>query len=152
MSEVHLTAAFRDGAEFLHLFPVEAEDSFRRIFAFVFGRDHVQVAARTGYSRFPVEEGGDLTGYLHLKDVLEFEEVHRTRPIARSWVRALVVVRSDSRLRAVLATMQRSGAHLARVEDEGGHLLGVVALEDVLEELVGEVRDEAAARARRTGA
>jgi CBS domain containing-hemolysin-like protein len=131
------------------LLPVDALES---VSPTVTPHELEQVAARTGYSRFPVEEDGDLTGYLHLKDVLEFEEVHRTRPIARSWVRALVVVRSDSRLRAVLATMQRSGAHLARVEDEGGHLLGVVALEDVLEELVGEVRDEAAARARRTGA
>ena len=108
-----------------------------------------RTAARTGYSRFPVDEDGDLIGYLHLKDVLEFEEVHRNRPIARGWIRPLVVVDSGSRLREVLATMQRASAHLARVEDQTGRLLGVVALEDVLEELVGEVRDEAAARAGR---
>jgi CBS domain containing-hemolysin-like protein len=44
----------------------------------------------------------------------------------------------------VLATMQRSGAHLAQVLDGAGATLGVVALEDVLEELVGEIRDESA--------
>nr|WP_322766642.1 hypothetical protein [Frankia sp. Cr1] len=38
--------------------------------------------------------------------------------------------------------MQRSGAHLARVTDRDGTILGVVALEDVLEELVGDIRDE----------
>ena len=102
-----------------------------------------QAAARTGFSRFPVRDNGSLIGYLHLKDALEFEDIHRNRPIARSWIRPLPTVRETARLRSVLATMQRSGAHLARVEGADGRLLGVVALEDVLEELVGEIRDEA---------
>ncbi len=99
-------------------------------------------AARTGYSRFPVSRDGHLVGYLHLKDALEFEDVHRNRPIAPAWVRPLPAVRDSDPLRSVLAAMQRSGAHLAQVEDGGEHPVGVVALEDVLEELVGEVRDE----------
>jgi CBS domain containing-hemolysin-like protein len=107
------------------------------------------VAARTGFSRFPVAEDGRLQGYLHLKDVLEFEDVHRNRPIARRWIRALPVVRDTDRLRAVLATMQRSGAHLAQVADAGGRVLGVVALEDVVEELVGQIRDESASTSGR---
>jgi CBS domain containing-hemolysin-like protein len=108
-----------------------------------------QIAARSGYSRFPVRDDGDLIGYLHLKDVLEFEDAVRNRPIARSRIRPLVRVGAGERLRSVLARMQRSGAHLARVDGGAGELLGVVALEDVLEELVGEVRDEAAATATR---
>ncbi len=103
-----------------------------------------QVAARTGFSRFPVRHDGELVGYLHLKDVLEFEDVHRNRPIAPAWIRPLPSVQATDRLRAVLATMQRSGAHLARVHGDDAQPLGVVALEDVLEELVGEVRDETA--------
>ena len=100
------------------------------------------IAARTGYSRFPVAEAGTLVGYLHLKDALEIEDRHRNRPIARSWVRPLASVDAGDRLRTVLATMQRSNAHLARVQDGNGEILGVAALEDVLEELVGEIRDE----------
>ena len=101
-----------------------------------------QIAARTGYSRYPVRENDDLIGYLHLKDVLAFEDRHRNRPIARPSIRPLARVSADDRLRPVLAAMQRSGAHLARVEDPAaGRTLGVVALEDVLEELVGEIRD-----------
>jgi CBS domain containing-hemolysin-like protein len=107
-----------------------------------------QVAARTGYSRFPVRDGDDLIGYVHLKDVLETQDVHRTRPIARGWIRPLPTVGVGDRLRAALASMQRSRAHLARVVDGEGRLLGVVALEDVLEELVGEIRDEAGVGAR----
>jgi CBS domain containing-hemolysin-like protein len=105
-----------------------------------------RVAARTGFSRFPVSRDGTLVGYLHLKDVLEFEDVHRNRPIAAEWIRPLASVRDTDRLRAVLTTMQRSGAHLAGVRTmDGDEVLGVVALEDVLEELVGEIRDEASA-------
>lgn len=118
-----------------------------------------QVAARTGFSRFPVQRDGQLVGYLHVKDVLEFDDVHRNRPIAQSWIRPLVAVRATDRLRAVLSTMQRARAHLAQVRpadgDGDGRPLGVVALEDVVEELVGEIRDEAQASAtvtRRSGA
>ena len=107
-----------------------------------------EVAARTGYSRFPVRDETGLVGYLHLKDVLEFQDVHRNRPIARSWIRALPAVAHTDRLRSVLATMQRSGAHLARVDGSDDEALGVVALEDVLEELVGEIRDEVTATTR----
>jgi CBS domain containing-hemolysin-like protein len=100
------------------------------------------VAARTGFSRFPVVRDGEMIGYLHLKDALEFKDRHRNRPIAESWVRPLPTVTVSDLLRSVLETMQASGAHLAKVvETEGGPTLGVVALEDVLEELIGEVRD-----------
>jgi CBS domain containing-hemolysin-like protein len=105
-----------------------------------------RLASQTGYSRFPVRRDGELVGYLHLKDTLEFEDRHRHRPIAESWIRPLVTVEETDRLRAVLTTMQRSGAHLATVcAQDDRRTLGVVALEDVLEELVGEIRDEAAA-------
>lgn len=101
-----------------------------------------QAAARTGFSRFPVrDERDDLIGYLHIKDALEIEDVHRNRPIARRWVRPLPAISVNDRLRSVLAVMQRSGAHLAQALDRDGRPAGVVALEDVLEELVGEIRD-----------
>lgn len=101
-----------------------------------------EMASRTGFSRFPVREQEDLRGYLHLKDALEFKDAHRNRPIAPAWIRPLAVLRDTDRLRAALATMQRAEAHMARVIDAEDNLLGIVALEDVLEELVGEIRDE----------
>ena len=100
-----------------------------------------EVAGRTGFSRFPVSRDDQMIGYLHLKDALEFEDRHRNRPIAESWVRPLPTVRLRDTLRSVLETMQGSGAHLARVIGDDSGTLGVVALEDVLEELIGEVRD-----------
>lgn len=106
-----------------------------------------EAAGRTGFSRFPVTRDGEMIGYLHLKDALEVKEKHRNRPIAESWVRPLPTVRLTDPLREVLEAMQSSNAHLARVVVRGGRgrskTVGVLALEDVLEELIGEVRDAA---------
>jgi CBS domain containing-hemolysin-like protein len=104
-----------------------------------------QASARTGFSRFPVRGEGDrLIGYLHLKDALEIKDRHRNRPIAAGWVRPLPRIDVTTPLRGVLTTMQRSGAHMAEAVGADGAPQGVVALEDVLEEIVGTVRDESA--------
>jgi len=109
-----------------------------------------ELAARTGHSRFPVQHDGRLVGYVHVKDVLELDDRGRAEPVDPTRIRPLVAVAATDRLRAVLAAMQRSGAHLAELRStDTDATLGVVALEDVLEELVGEVRDEAAAAAGR---
>ena len=100
------------------------------------------LCAATGYSRFPVAtEDGTLQGYLHIKDVLESDEVRRQRPIEDKWVRPLATVGPDDVLHEALESLQRRGAHMARVVTREGEVLGLVTLEDVLEELVGEIRD-----------
>jgi CBS domain containing-hemolysin-like protein len=103
-----------------------------------------QQAAATGFSRFPVRGAdGGLLGYLHLKDVLSAAPGARSEPVHAKFVRPLPRVGASDRLGDVLAAMQASAAHLAQVTDREGRTLGVVALEDVLEELVGQIRDEA---------
>jgi CBS domain containing-hemolysin-like protein len=117
------------------------------------------LVARTGFSRFPVvtiseadsdaaatpserpRSAVDVVGYLHLKDLLYADDGRHELPVPDKRVRALVTVGALDEVEDVLAAMQRSGAHLARVVDEEGATAGVVFLEDVLEELVGEVRD-----------
>ncbi len=106
------------------------------------------LAARTGFSRFPVTTDGEFVGYLHLIDALETDRERRAAPIHPKWIRPLPHIGAGDRLRSVLTTMQRTGAHLARVVDQAGAVLGVIALEDVLEELVGEIRDETGRVAR----
>ncbi len=100
------------------------------------------LCATTGFSRFPVAGGdGMLLGYLHIKDVLESDEERRGRNIDDKWVRPFATVGPDDLLHEALETLQRRGAHMARVVTRQGALLGLVTLEDVLEELVGEIRD-----------
>ncbi|MBB2985406.1 hemolysin family protein [Terracoccus luteus] len=104
--------------------------------------DIERLVARQGFSRYPVRDaGGDIAGYVHLKDVLYADDERHDLPIPAKRVRRLATVREQDEVEDVLATMQATGAHLARVIDEAGEVSGVVFLEDVLEELVGEVTD-----------
>ncbi|MFJ8077687.1 hemolysin family protein [Streptomyces sp. NPDC096176] len=102
-----------------------------------------ECTVRTGYSRFPVcaEGDGPFMGYLHVKDVLDLEEGERAVP-QHVW-RPMATLRAELPLDDALAVMRRAATHLAQVADASGRVLGLVALEDVLEMLVGEVRDPA---------
>jgi CBS domain containing-hemolysin-like protein len=104
--------------------------------------DVERLVAKCGFSRFVITDAaGQVAGYLHLKDILYADEAQRRAPVPIKRVRSLATVRSDDEVEEVLATMQHTGAHLARVVDPQGGVRGVVFLEDVLEELVGEVTD-----------
>ena len=82
-----------------------------------------------------------MTGYLHLKDILYADDERQGQPVPLKRVRRLATVSPNDDVDDVLGTMQRTGAHLARVVEADGSVSGVVFLEDVLEELVGEVSD-----------
>ncbi|MGJ5895766.1 HlyC/CorC family transporter [Streptomyces sp. V2] len=102
----------------------------------------VALTARTGYSRFPIAaENGAFMGYLHIKDVLDLEDSERAVP-QHLW-RPMTTLRSELPLDDALTVMRRAATHLAQVADGSGKVLGLVALEDVLEMLVGEVTDPA---------
>ncbi|MEV5240881.1 hemolysin family protein [Streptomyces cinnamoneus] len=102
-----------------------------------------ELTVRTGYSRFPIcaSPGGAFMGYLHVKDVLDLEDRDRAVP-QRVW-RRVETLWAELPLDDALTVMRRAAAHLAAVTDASGRVLGLVALEDVLEMLVGEVRDPA---------
>jgi CBS domain containing-hemolysin-like protein len=106
-----------------------------------------QLVAATGYSRFPVQAadraptGADLIGYIHIADVLVTDQARRNLPLDQRWIRPLGEIQVTATLQAALATLRSSGSHLARLIDENGQTQAVIALEDILEELVGEVMD-----------
>lgn len=106
-------------------------------------RDVEGVVAEHGYSRYPVRaDDGSLTGYLHVKDVLGTGPTSRDQPVPAQAVKDFVELAADTPLPEVLQAMRRTGSHLGRVA-AGGELLGLVMLEDVLEQLIGDVRDAA---------
>ncbi|MFF7636739.1 hemolysin family protein [Kitasatospora sp. NPDC008050] len=99
-----------------------------------------QLAVATGFSRFPVLDAEQqIVGYLHIKDVLELEDRQAPVPV-RLW-RPVTVVGERMPLDDALTAMRRAAAHLAAVTAADGRTLGLVTLEDVLEELVGEMHD-----------
>lgn len=107
-----------------------------------------RMCAETGFSRFPVrDEQERLMGYIHTKDVLGIPDHLRDVPVSAASIRRFARVAPGDKLRKVTRTMQAEGAHFALVGEVARDSrttdtsVYIVALEDVLEELVGEVRD-----------
>ncbi|WP_424185894.1 hemolysin family protein [Actinokineospora sp. G85] len=98
--------------------------------------------AETGFSRFPVRMAdGTLNGYVHVKDVLDLVDADPATRMPWSRVRGLPELPADSRVDEALTALRRAQSHLAKAVSADRTVLGVVALEDLLEEYVGVVRD-----------
>lgn len=99
---------------------------------------------RTGHSRIPIHEGDlDTTfGFVHIKDLLAVPRDQRNHQLDPDLIRPILAIPESAHLDTVLLAMRRNRAHLALVVDEHGGAAGIVTLEDVVEELVGEIRDE----------
>ncbi|SDS57249.1 Hemolysin, contains CBS domains [Pseudarthrobacter equi] len=105
--------------------------------------DIQQAVARHGYSRYILTDGNaEPAGYLHLKDVMDLTSPEKfARPVPAKRIRRLASAFAGSELEDALAAMRRTGAHVARVFDAEGATTGMLFLEDIIEELVGEVQD-----------
>jgi len=105
--------------------------------------DVERAVAQRGFSRYILlDDSGEPTGYLHLKDVIDLDDADEfTEPVPPKRIRQLISIFRGTDLEDALATMRRSGVHVARAFDENGATKGVLFLEDIIEELVGEVQD-----------
>ncbi|MDX2026201.1 hemolysin family protein [Microcella sp.] len=104
--------------------------------------DVERAVAQRGFSRYVLlDESGEPSGYLHLKDVIDLPDDELDDPVPPKRIRRLVSILASADLEDALAIMRRSGAHVARAVDAEGVTTGVLFLEDIIEELVGEVHD-----------
>jgi CBS domain containing-hemolysin-like protein len=100
-----------------------------------------QALAETGYSRFPVvDPSGQFTGYVHIKDVLPLVD-DPDAVVDGSMVRPLPRVPESLSLPDALSRLRRTNSHLALLIASDGRVTAMVALEDLVEDLVGTVRD-----------
>lgn len=107
-------------------------------------RDIVKVLADNNYTRYPVTEGEDkdqITGFVNVKKMLTHIAAGRDRKL-KEFVRELPLVHEVTKLQEALVKMQNARVHMALVIDEYGGTAGILTMEDILEELVGEIRDE----------
>lgn len=108
----------------------------------------VEIAVtKRGFSRYLIKgTTGELVGYVHIKDLLFIteERIHEAIPPKR--IRLMLSVHEETELEDVLAQMQQEGSHVAKVFRTDGTEVGVLFLEDIIEELVGEVQDATSRR------
>lgn len=132
--------------------------SGRTVAAVMIPRDRVSAIARSttvadaedivvarGHTRMPVLGPGgidDVVGFLHAKDLLTLAAPAAGRPLPLRLVRPMLVVPIDRSLEDVMVAMRRSRVHFALVQHHDGTTAGIVTLDDLLEELVGDIVDE----------
>lgn len=105
----------------------------------------LDVAEKSRYSRFPLCEGGDLDrtlGVVHFKDLFAQRLKVRTGADLLPAARKIVYVPETARLEKLLQLLLERKLHLAIVVDEYGSTVGLVTLENIIEELVGQIQDE----------
>ncbi|MFI1916349.1 hemolysin family protein [Nocardia sp. NPDC020380] len=103
----------------------------------------MSLAVRSGHSRIPVigENVDDILGVVYLKDLVPYAD--RSKKVkVRQVMRPAVFVPDSKPLDALLDEMQRRRNHMALLVDEYGGIAGLVSIEDILEEIVGEISDE----------
>jgi len=103
-----------------------------------------RIVADRGHTRVPVwgSAPDDILGFVHAKDLLRLGTAQRDEPVPLELIRKMLVVSSDRPVRGLMRIMRRARIHIALVLDDQGDVIGLVTLEDVLESLVGDIRDE----------
>jgi putative hemolysin len=106
--------------------------------------DAMQIIVEGGLSRIPVFEGtiDDIIGVLYAKDLLRVLARNLRTPSVRSLVRQAYFVPESKRLDDLLREMQQQRVHMAIVVDEYGAVSGLVTIEDLVEEIIGDIQDE----------
>lgn len=106
--------------------------------------DMVQFIVSDGHSRYPVHQGSpdNVIGILHAKDLLPYLGECRVDLSLAALLRPVSFVPTTKPISALLGEFQQERSHMAIVVDEYGGVAGIVTLEDILEEIVGEIEDE----------
>lgn len=107
-------------------------------------QDVLELTARTGHARYPVMGDGvdDIVGIVHFKDALSVPFEDRATTPAHTIAREATVVSESMTLDPLLRELRQPGLQIAIVVDEYGGTAGIVTLEDLIEEIVGEIDDE----------
>ena len=106
--------------------------------------DVIEVVILNGFSRLPVSGEGidDIIGVVHAKDLMRAERDGQAEAVVTEFLRPAVFVPETKKVPSLLREMQERRSHMAIVIDEYGGTAGLVTLEDLIEELVGEIVDE----------
>lgn len=104
----------------------------------------IQAVTRTGHSRFPVtgENIDEIIGILHAKDLLRYQSINADSFDLLDICRQVTFVPESRRLDSLLSEFRSNRNHMAIVVDEYGEVSGFVTIEDIIEQIIGDIEDE----------
>ncbi len=104
----------------------------------------IACVTQSGHSRFPVtgDSNHEIIGILHAKDLLRFQDGTKQNFDLHDLIRETTFIPESKRLDVLLADFQSNRNHMAMVVDEYGEVSGFVTLEDLIEQIIGEIEDE----------
>lgn len=103
-----------------------------------------RLAKEQQFSRIPIYEGSidHIIGFVHVRDLFELDDEHRHSKTIRDLMRPIEAVPETKPVPVLLREMQERGIHIVYVVDEYGRVAGLATMEDLVEEVFGEIRDE----------
>jgi putative hemolysin len=103
-----------------------------------------QLVINEQFSRIPVFEKSidEIIGFVHVRDMFELDEAQRAGRVVRDLIRPVSFVPETKRVHDLMRQMQQENTHLVIVIDEYGNTAGLASMEDLLEVIIGEIRDE----------
>lgn len=106
--------------------------------------ENLKVVRETNHTRYPlcIDDKDHIIGIIHLRDLMDLELCNAEKKELKSIMREILVVPEGMSVAKLLQIMRRKRIHLSVVIDEFGGTAGLVALEDILEEIVGDIQDE----------
>jgi len=107
--------------------------------------DHIaHFVSQSGYSRFPVEEGGKITGYIHVNQIMRALNSDEREKTVAEFLSPIKAIDENMTVDRVFLSMKKHKSHMYLVHADGDtdDIIGLVTMEDVLEEIVGDIEDE----------
>ena len=103
-----------------------------------------KLVVREQYSRVLTYRGSldDATGFVHVRDMMQMDAAERSRRLVKEIRRSIIAVPETKPVDDLLRLMQKEGCHMVLVVDEYGNTAGLATMEDLVEEIVGEISDE----------
>ena len=110
--------------------------------------DVIRYVNRTPYSRYPIRKGSKIVGILDVDDVLRVVSTKGTKVIIDDFMRSAKTVDGETAIDDLFVAFEKKNLHMLAITDKNGKVVGIVTLDDILEEIVGEIFDKSSHKMR----
>jgi len=104
-------------------------------------KEIIEIIQKTGFTRFPITKNGEIIGLINAKDLFKFNGDEENFTISKI-IRPIIFAPESQKIFTLEETLKKNRIHMAAIVNEHGDVTGIVTLEDIIEELLGEIEDE----------